>query len=341
MCGIFLMLTPEDPVEHSDIDTIHRVSLVLFTLGIVGLTFFQANTLVVSETAILAGFNLFDFGAMILGIGVAKTLRLKGSTFLNGGRALTYLSLAAGFGFGFAAMKSVPEEQKIILLAISGLSIIFLVATTLTPFRKIGIFESAIFESLMEKDKDLGQGNTEREVKNEDATSCNRGPDLQSKSSTFIQKKKGYVGVKKGEAGVVVVGKSHTPCLQCEGCKAPGTSVSHETKKANHACKDLDKVQLPPKDLSGRNPKIKTNGNGSVAEISSLNTPWKTCLSGDRHALPSLASRDGDIPSLGKRPKCGLHSATALHFYPHRENSYSKHLPKTRSAFFARDVGPS
>ena len=136
VCGLLIFAIPEDPGGNSDIDTMHRLSLLLFVLGIVSLSFLSTTVhQVVAETAIFAGFNLFDFGAMILALGMSKRLYTRGLLFIEGGRALTYLSLALGILAGEQLMLF-ANGDPMTLYTISGIAIALLVITTLTPFRE-------------------------------------------------------------------------------------------------------------------------------------------------------------------------------------------------------------
>lgn len=136
VCGVLIFAIPEDPGGNSDIDTMHRLSLLLFVLGIVSLSFLSTSVhQVVAETAIFAGFNLFDFGAMILALGMSKRLYTRGLLFIEGGRALTYLSLALGILSGEQLML-LANGDPMTLYTISGIAIALLVITTLTPFRE-------------------------------------------------------------------------------------------------------------------------------------------------------------------------------------------------------------
>lgn len=144
VCGCLIFAIPEDPGGHSDIDILHRLSMLLFVLGILGLLFFGGGkSSVVSEAAIMAGFNLFDFGALILGIGMARRLHLKGLLFIDGGRALTYFSLATGLLVGRQIMLFSGGGESVLYL-ISGIAIALLVATSLTPFREPESFDQQV-----------------------------------------------------------------------------------------------------------------------------------------------------------------------------------------------------
>lgn len=146
LAGIVIFFIPEAPETNADIDTIHRFSLLFFVLGIVGLSFLGGGgVLLASETVILAGFNLFDFGGLILGVGLARRLKPGSLLLVDGGRVLVYVSLAVGLvvgrcvvtGFGVA-------DPSLVLYSLCGAAITMLVATVLTPFREQESFETQI-----------------------------------------------------------------------------------------------------------------------------------------------------------------------------------------------------
>lgn len=146
LAGIVIFFIPEAPETNADIDTIHRFSLLFFVLGIVGLSFLGGGgVLLASETVILAGFNLFDFGGLILGVGLARRLKPGSLLLVDGGRVLVYVSLAVGLvvgkcvvtGFGVA-------DPSLVLYSLCGAAITMLVATVLTPFREQEPFEAQL-----------------------------------------------------------------------------------------------------------------------------------------------------------------------------------------------------
>lgn len=159
VCGCLIFAIPEDPGGHSDIDTMHRLSMLFFVLGILGLSFFGGgNSSIVSEAAIMVGFNLFDFGALVLGIGIARRLHLKGLLFIEGGRSLTYVSLAIGLLVGRQIML-LSDGGQFVLYAISGIAIAVLVATSLTPFREPESLDQQMLAALKkEEDQALLKG---------------------------------------------------------------------------------------------------------------------------------------------------------------------------------------
>ncbi len=144
IAGGIIFFIREAPQTNADIDTIHRFSLLFFVLGIVGLSFLGGGpiALILSEIIILAGFNLFDFGGLILGVGLARRLKPGSLLLVDGGRVLVYASLALGLVVGKTAMADINVVDNVLVLySICGISITMLVATVLTPFREQESFE--------------------------------------------------------------------------------------------------------------------------------------------------------------------------------------------------------
>ncbi len=130
VAGIVIFFIPEAPETNADIDTIHRFSLLFFVLGIVG------------QTVILAGFNLFDFGGLILGVGLARRLKPGSLLLVDGGRVLVYVSLAVGLVVGKGVVTGLgAADPSLVLYSLCGAAITMLVATVLTPFREQDPFE--------------------------------------------------------------------------------------------------------------------------------------------------------------------------------------------------------
>ena len=134
-CGLILLAIPEDTGDYASIDTIHRLGLVFFVFGIVGLPFLEDWGFIASETAIMIGFTLFDFGALAIGISMTKRLRIRGSFFIGGGRSFTYFGLAFGLLIGYGVTQSI-KSQMVFGYVLGGIAILLLVATVMAPFRK-------------------------------------------------------------------------------------------------------------------------------------------------------------------------------------------------------------
>jgi len=153
ICGIMLLSLPKKPESSVEVDIKYRLSMLFFVLGILGLALFRDKLTVVSEALILTGFNLFDFGAMVLSLNIIRLLKLNNSGFVIAGRIFTYLSLAIGLGVGLFVMESVAEESSVLLYSISGFAIALLIVTSFVPFRKL--------EELSASSKKTEKGNGE------------------------------------------------------------------------------------------------------------------------------------------------------------------------------------
>lgn len=138
--GIVIFLIPERLWLRAETDIMHRFSLVFFVPGMVGLVLFGDSSplFVASEAAVLAGFNVFDFGILIMGIDVAENgLGASARGKFVSVRSIVYLSLAVGLFSGYAAASlQGMAYETIILFAVSGPSATLLVMTLLAAFRE-------------------------------------------------------------------------------------------------------------------------------------------------------------------------------------------------------------
>lgn len=132
--GTIILLLREGRRGGTDLDKIHRISMLLFVLGVLGLTLsnFVGGSLLF-EAVILAGFNLFDFGGLILAICTARRLHLVGLSFVEGTRSIAYLALGGGLICGRFIME-LAAGDPLVLYLLSGITIALIVATSLTPF---------------------------------------------------------------------------------------------------------------------------------------------------------------------------------------------------------------
>ncbi|WP_246600042.1 response regulator transcription factor [Gordonibacter massiliensis (ex Traore et al. 2017)] len=90
----------------------------------------------------MAGFNLFDFGGLILGVGLARRLKPGSLLLVDGGRVLVYVSLAVGLVVGKGVVTGLgAADPSLVLYSLCGAAITMLVATVLTPFREQDPFE--------------------------------------------------------------------------------------------------------------------------------------------------------------------------------------------------------
>ncbi|WP_241963776.1 response regulator transcription factor [Gordonibacter sp. 28C] len=93
----------------------------------------------------MAGFNLFDFGGLILGVGLARRLKPGSLLLVDGGRVLVYVSLALGLVVGKGVVTGLgAADSSLVLYSLCGVAITMLVATVLTPFREQEPFEAQL-----------------------------------------------------------------------------------------------------------------------------------------------------------------------------------------------------
>lgn len=136
--GLVICLIPERSESDADIDLMHRFSLIFFVCGVVGIPLFSLNAtgLSIAEAAVLAGFNLFDFGSLILGIGLVRRMQPDLRLPIDGSRPLVYIGLAAGLAVG-NAIGSIAGEygSDLAFLSICGVAVTMLVVTVVMPLR--------------------------------------------------------------------------------------------------------------------------------------------------------------------------------------------------------------
>ena len=144
--GISIYFVPERYCTHSDTGLMYRLSLLFVVIGVVlasvvivagsrGVPALLHQILIaVSNGAIIAGFNLFDFGNLAFSLGVVRRERRNFSNSINIGRAIVYGMLLLGASLGAACVLYALEgDRTVVLLGISYIAIIFLVATILIP----------------------------------------------------------------------------------------------------------------------------------------------------------------------------------------------------------------
>lgn len=102
----------------------------------------------------MAGFNLFDFGGLILGVGLARRLKPGSLLLVDGGRVLVYVSLALGLVVGKGVVTGLgAADSSLVLYSLCGVAITMLVATVLTPFREQEPFEAQLARMTGESDE--------------------------------------------------------------------------------------------------------------------------------------------------------------------------------------------
>ncbi len=130
VAGLIIFFTSERFCTHADVDWMYRFSLVFFMLGVILLIVIKVIgvqqdsqsrivCLAVAEIAVFAGFNLFDFGNMMLCLGIVHTYRGRHSHLVMAGRFVVYAFMALGVGAGFAIQMLVGPALSVNTLVIT------------------------------------------------------------------------------------------------------------------------------------------------------------------------------------------------------------------------------
>lgn len=133
--GLLIHIIPKNLGVALSVDMMHRFSLILFVVGSTVITWYSLGSLplLFSQIALLAGFNLFDFGVFTYGIEGhwEKGHALNGADFA---RPIVYLGMTSGLLLGRFIVGAVPEASSATaLLIICGVAVIAMVVTTLLP----------------------------------------------------------------------------------------------------------------------------------------------------------------------------------------------------------------
>lgn len=143
LAGLLLHSIPKTVSVTLSVDMMHRFSLILFVVGSIviswnSLSFFL---LLLAQVALLAGFNLFDFGVFVYGIEGhwRRNLAPNGADFA---RPIVYVCMTLGLLLGYLIIRMTPPANTPMALAIiCGTSVILIVATTLIPLYKLKIVD--------------------------------------------------------------------------------------------------------------------------------------------------------------------------------------------------------
>ena len=158
LAGVVIFNIKERFCTHSDAETMYRPALIFFMVGIVVLTVLGVASIDrgslnyeiaigVAGLLIFAGFNLFDFGNMMLCLGIVRASNAECGYLIALGRSLTYAFMALGFAMGYVFVTWVMPLIGVEVLVISSCVAMFLLLIT------IGLPSStkAGYESLLTK----------------------------------------------------------------------------------------------------------------------------------------------------------------------------------------------
>lgn len=133
--GLLIHIIPKNLGVPLSVDMMHRFSLILFVVGSIVITWYTLGSLplFLSQIALLAGFNLFDFGVFVYGIEGhwGKDRAPNGADFA---RPIVYLGMTSGLLLGRFILGATPSANiTMTLLIVCGISVIAMVVTTLVP----------------------------------------------------------------------------------------------------------------------------------------------------------------------------------------------------------------
>lgn len=139
VAGLLLHSIPKTLGVTLSVDMMHRFSLILFVVGSIVISWHDlgAVPLFIAQIALLAGFNLFDFGVFAYGIEGHwhKDLAPNGADFA---RPVVYLCMTLGLLLGKASITLTPfSSTPTILSVICGTAVILIVVTTLMPLSRL------------------------------------------------------------------------------------------------------------------------------------------------------------------------------------------------------------
>ena len=177
LAGVIIFNTNEHFCTHSEAESMYRVALIFLMVGILIPTILGALhggytdsaaiwAMIISGVIALAGFNLFDFGNMMLCLGVVKTSDEGNEHLIVVGRLAVYAAMAFGFALGSVLVTYVmPLNAVEVLIICCCIAMLLLLITFSFPAStKLG-YESMI---LRVGANDLSAD----ELSNELATKC-------------------------------------------------------------------------------------------------------------------------------------------------------------------------
>lgn len=133
--GLLIHTIPKNLGVALSVDMMHRFSLILFVTGSIVITWYTLGSvpLLFSQIALLAGFNLFDFGVFVYGI-EGHWQRGRTTNGADFARPIVYLGMTSGLLLGRFIVDVTPMgHNSMTLLIISGFAVIMMVGTTLMP----------------------------------------------------------------------------------------------------------------------------------------------------------------------------------------------------------------
>lgn len=296
--GISIYFVPERYCTHSDTGLMYRLSLLFVVIGVVlasvvivagsrGVPALLHETLIaISNGAIIAGFNLFDFGNLAFSLGVVRRERRHFSNSINVGRAIVYGMLLLGASLGAACvLYAVEGDRTVVLLGISYLAIVFLVATILIPRFSSQSLTNIVVDLVNSENQgivdlpcELCGGSDTCEIRSLVAREIARREEME---------KRGQLSPGADAAG-----------SSADGAASSSSRVEHTGKNVGGGC--LSKAIL--EDTKKRLPTTKISSQKSARCISCQSEKAKSLLSFPRGATRNMFLRSSSFLFIPRRP---------------------------------------
>lgn len=141
IAGLVIFFTSERYCTHADAESTYRLALICFMAGVAILAIMGIShggydstlavvLVVISGILVFAGFNLFDFGNLMLCLGLAQGHNGVNDGTITAGRFLVYAAMAVGYGLGYLAVLKVMPVSGVEVLVICCCVALLLLAIT-------------------------------------------------------------------------------------------------------------------------------------------------------------------------------------------------------------------
>lgn len=142
IAGLIICFTSERYCTHADAESTYRLALISFMAGVAILAIMgiwhggydsslASILIIVSGVLVFAGFNLFDFGNLMLCLGLSRGHGGLSDNSVTVGRVFVYVAMAAGYGLGYLAVTKVMPVSGVEVLVICCCLALLLLAITI------------------------------------------------------------------------------------------------------------------------------------------------------------------------------------------------------------------
>ena len=225
IAGVIVLLTRERFCTHADMDKMYRFSLLFFMMGIIVLicmismhdgqdSCLRVGMLVFAGVFVFAGFNLFDFGNMVLCLGVVRSYGGAYAYSLVLGRVVVYAFMAVGICAGNVMVQlaqGVSHVDVLIIVCCAALVILSftVVISAMRPEGYLGSLAGAgAKEGVLAADGVPASASASELVRENPCECCNSAPGCSMRS---YMEKMGQQAAFASAPGQTLVGVSASP----------------------------------------------------------------------------------------------------------------------------------